>query len=185
MTVYDYLRPSNPLPAQVLTSYGTPVVGERRETFEEAEAVAGVTYEAHFELNPQPRELTAREAAILLPQVARQFALEHPEVVIQYADVRRGSPQLCVVQFTAVESSPIPPLKVIIFWAIMALVTAAVAVIVGVVVAPALKILYEIIVKPIPEPIRWLIYLIPVGILAAVGYVVYKRITAKPPPKKG
>lgn len=164
----------NPTPAEVMTSYGTPVPEvSRREAPSGEIAKDGATYGASIDLNPSPRELTQREAAILLPEVVRKFSIEHPEAVVRYADIRRGSPQSCVVQFTTYERSPLPSLAVIVGWLILAAIAVAAVVIFAVFVAPMLKVVWEVIAAPVPQPVIWLVYLIPIAI---VGYLAYRFI---------
>lgn len=159
---------------QVMASYGTPIPEVSRHEVSSGDiSKDGATYEANLELNPSPRELTDREAAIILPDMVRKFSIEHPEAVIRYADIRHGSPQMCVVQFTTYERSPLPPLAAIIGALISAIIVVVAVVIVAVVVAPMLKVIWEVVAGPTPEPVIWLVYLIPIAI---VGYLAYRFI---------
>ena len=187
MTVF-YVAPMLTAGTEVMARYGTPASEVSRQQIPmEGPAEAGKTYEAHLDLNPSPRELTQREAMSLLPNFARQFMLEHPGAVINYADIRRGSPQSCVVQFKVYPTAfAIPAIPVIIAWLIAILAAVVVAVIIGLIVVPVAKILYSIVTTTVPKPIIWLVYLIPVAIVGYLGYrfVIKPMMARKEKPKE-
>jgi hypothetical protein len=175
VTVF-YALSASPPSGEVLASYGTPVYGDKVERSpSETPPKSGLTYEAHYFLNPSPRDLTAREAAAVLPNIARKVAAEHPEVVVRYADIRYESPtQVAVIQFSPYEASPLPPLGVVIYWLVLAIIAAVAIAVILVVVAPALKFVYEVVTKPMPAVVMWAVWLIPVAI---AGYVIYRVVS--------
>lgn len=126
----------------VVAKWGKPVWEFwRREVPLETEARADRVGEAIIEMNSTPRDPTARECYAAFGNFVYTWRKEHPDYEVIYLEVSRSSPQRLRMQFRPLPGSSHTPFLLIIGW----IITIAVAAFLfAVVIAPAVKFIYEI-----------------------------------------